>query len=56
MKELQYDKIIAALRSTAEENNRRKDNLNLSKQSADGKHNPNSQEWKDVMDELAAKK
>ena len=54
MKEQQYNKIIAALKQTAEENaNKRKE---MSDEKDKGLVNPNQQDWKDTLDELSSKK
>ena len=56
MKEDQYNKIIAALKKTAEENNQKKELQNGTAETRTSNHNPNAVDWKDTLDELNSKK
>ena len=56
MKEDQYNKIIAALKKTAEENNQKKEHQNGTAETRTSNHNPNAGDWKDTLDELNNKK
>ena len=55
MKEDQYNKIISALKKTAEENNQRKEQQNGA-ETRTSHHNPSNVDWKDTLEELNNKK
>ena len=57
MKEAQYNKIIDALKKTAEENNQRqRAHQQNNNNGQDAKNAPGSQDWHDTLDELNKKK
>ena len=55
MKEEQYNKIIAALERTAEENKAKKQG-SISVEPKSTVNNPSNKDWKDTLDELNKKK
>ena len=54
MKEEQYNKIIAALERTAEENKQKKGSVSVEPKREVA--NPTNKDWKDTLDELNKKK